>query len=566
MGLNTFLREWDERYDGDCHMVRSIVPSGHYHCGLEQGSTAHHTRESLIYAIALLRSREAFRRERAADVVSAVLALQDREAGSVTCGIWPMYLEEPLGVLRVPDHNYADFLGSQLLYILIAHGQVLPQSLHADLRTGVRFAADAIVRRNMGPHYTNIAFSSAAVTAAAGEQLDDVSLVEYARERFANLKRYTDEHGGFNEYNSPGYAAASMRWCEWVHQFIEDEAVRATCEKLRHLLWAAYADHYHPATGQLVGPQSRAYEDWLNGPLVAFLGERTGVEITYRGEGTPRGDGPEGFFGYVDPVPCPAEVVERFCRLPEPEFETRRRYIRRDTEEASVWGTSWFGGEACLGSVNHDCLWTQRRPVLGYWRTEDDQAVVLRVRFLRNGIDFASAHVCSAQQGNRVLSLFSLLTDTGTWHPSIDLPEVPGLFAAEDFRVRYQLLGRNVAGRGLGDGRFELAAGGHKAVVHTAVGQFGEYTVEWELGRESGGTDDTAMVEGVCYRGPEREFRFGELGDVVLASAVELLPADVSPFEAPVVVTKADDETAEATWGTDPRLCVRGHARAHHYR
>lgn len=565
MDLQSFLSLWDQRYSEQHHMIGSRVPTGHYHCGLEPGTVAHHTRESLIYAIALLQSGEAQRVRRAADVVSVVLSLQDTDPANRTCGIWPMYLEEPLGVLRVPDFNYADFIGSQLLHVLIAHSDDLPADLVQALLRAIRLAADAIVRRDVGPGYTNIAFSGAAVTAAAAEQLGDPGLIEYARERLLRIERYTEDQGGFNEYNSPGYAIASMRWCEWIDQFVRDEPVREAAGRLLRTLWAAYADHFHPATGQLVGPQSRAYQDWLTGPVVSYLRERTGVRIVCRGAEPVEGEGPESFFGYIKAAPCPEDLTSRFGQLPRPEFEQRRRYIRRETDEASVWGTSWFSREACLGSANHDNLWTQRRPVLGYWRTDEDRAVVLRVRFLRNGVDFASAYIRNAQKGSRVLSLFSLLTNKGDWHDHIDRPGVPGRFPAEDFRVRYELIGRGVTGKDLGDGRYELSAGEHKAIVHTAPGRFGPHQVTWELGRAEHESDSGVTVDGVCYAGPEREFTFGELGDVLLAAAVEVLPEAADPTEAPVTIRKTDDEKVEATWLTRPPLRVTGHARAHPY-
>ena len=42
--------------------------------------------------------------------------IKDRDSTSERYGIWPMYPEEPLEVLRIPDWNYADFVGSQMVY------------------------------------------------------------------------------------------------------------------------------------------------------------------------------------------------------------------------------------------------------------------------------------------------------------------------------------------------------------------------------------------------------------------------------------------------------------------
>jgi hypothetical protein len=66
---------------------------------------------------------------------------------------------------------------------------------------------------------------------------------------------------------------------------------------------------------------------------------------------------------------------------------------------------------------------------LAYWKTEDDPAVVLRLRFLHDGRDFASMGIRSIQDGPRVLSKFYPIENAGNWHPSLDRPE-NGLFHA----------------------------------------------------------------------------------------------------------------------------------------
>ena len=84
---------------------------------------------------------------------------------------------------------------------------------------------------------------------------------------------------------------------------------------------------------------------------------------------------------------------------------------------------------SCLGTVNRSSFCTQRKPLLAYWKTEDDPAVVLRLRFLHDGRDFASMGIRSIQDGTRVLSKFYPIENAGNWHPSLDRPE-DGLFHA----------------------------------------------------------------------------------------------------------------------------------------
>jgi hypothetical protein len=541
-------------------MMWSTVPEGHYHCGLEPGSRAHQTRESLSYAIELLSSGQAERQTRAGEVIARVLSLQDPDPTSKTYGIWPMYLEELLDVLAVPDWNYADFVGSQLVHILTAYAGALPQDLVRDVAVALGHAAWSIFRRNVGPHYTNIALSGAGVTAAVGERLQEPALIEYARRRLENLIAHYRHHGGFSEYNSPGYAMAGLHWCEWMRQFVKDRAVLRSADILRYLTWRDYGEHFHPATGQLAGPQSRAYTDWLDAQIVAYLRQQTGASVPWRGTETQLEDyvrNPQpALFGYVQPRPCPTDLRERFQSLSETPLDLQQCYICRDPEEASVVGTTWFTDDACLGSINRDNLWTQRRPLLAYWKTPDDTAVCLRLRFLKDGQDFASAYVSNVQNQHRVLSAFSLLTHKGDWHDHIDRPHEGGVFVAEDLRVRYALTGCGVSGAGLGVGRVGLSAGEIRAVIHTTGGRFGPHSVQWQLGQEGEGDEASVYLDGICYQGRQREFRFSELGDVVVAAGIELLAAGEDPSSARIRTAAQGRDRLSVTWPVAPELVL----------
>jgi hypothetical protein len=558
--------EYAAMYDGRSQMVWSIVPEGHYHSNLPSGSRAHHTRESLIHAIDLLASGDADNQRRAGAIVARILSLQDVDPTSKTYGIWPMYLEEPLQVLAVPDWNYADFIGSQLVHILSAHAGALPEDLVHDVRAALGHAAWSIFRRNVGPHYTNIALSGAVVVAAAGERLREPRLVAYARQRLQNLIAHHEYHGGFNEYNSPGYAMADLHWCEWTHQLVEDRRLLELAEQVRHLIWRDYANHFHPTTGQLAGPHSRAYKDWLDAQIVSYLKQATSVAVPFRGderefrayEKNPQ----PPFFGYVEPLPCPRELRARFAALPQKLVAVRNRYIRRGPEIASTVGTTWFSGDACLGSINRDNLWTQRRPLLAYWRTPYDPAVCLRLRFLKDGQDFASAYVTNTQAGQRILSAFSLLTHKGDWHDHIDRPAEDGVFTAEDMRVRFALTGVGAKSSGLGAGRVALIAGDYRAVIHTTGGRFGPHTIHWEFGQDEGEGQTCAFVDGICYQGRERVFRFSELGDVVAATGVELLRVGQEPSASRIQTASYGPDAVKVTWPVADNFVLYGPRRA----
>ncbi len=154
---------------------------------------------------------------------------------------------------------------------------------------------------------------------------------------------------------------------------------------------------------------------------------------------------------------------------PEKEYEITQRFIRKEDDSRSIRGTTWFSQEACLGSINEETFWIQRRVVLGYWKTPEDKAVQLRLRFLCDGRDFVSAWASSRQQGTSVLTGVSFLVDHGDFHPVFYFPENSN-FSAEDFRLRYELLGVGAKGRATGDGRFELSAGSLRALIQPLEG------------------------------------------------------------------------------------------------
>lgn len=555
--LRRYLAEADARFDADVGLLGTHYQGTGYHSRMPDGVWVHPTRENLNYALALLRSGEPSRVERAATIVRRVLQMQDRRPTSATYGIWPYLAEEPLSEMAPPDWNWADFNGALLAHMLHCCTVPLPEGLEGEMRSALGHAAWAIFRRNVGPSYTNIAVMGAAVTLMAGELLDEERLVDYGRVRLHDLVEHTRQHGSFNEYNSPTYTIVALHECERVLQFVRNATARAYAEELRVAAWRVVAEHYHPGTHQWAGPHSRAYSDRLRPDVAAYLSEATGVPIPVHPAAEELG---RGAYTQVTPLPCPSDVVPRFRALPEEPLVVRRQFIRRQTEELSTWGTTWFVEDACLGSVNHDDMWTQRRPLIGYWRTAEDPAVVLRARFLRDGTDFASGYLRNAQEGGRVLSALGMLTDRGDWHVHLDRPR-DGVFHAGRFALRYELDGTGAEAVPLGEGTFELRAGARRAVVHTAEGSWGAWPVRWAVGEEEG----CAYVEGVCYEGPERAFDFRELGQVVVVAGVEILADGEAPAEEPVRVEILGGDLLQATWGAGGAMALRAPNRPHPY-
>jgi len=544
------LAAWDAQYDEARGMTRCFSSDSGYHTKLPAHSAVHGTRPSLEYAVLLLQSGRADRMERVERLITGVLDLQQTDPYAATYGIWPWYLEEPLDQMGTPDWNWADFCGGLLAQMLAKHGDPLPAALRGRMREALGHAGWSIFRRNVSPSYTNIAVMGGWVAAAAGELLDEPRLLDYGRRRLVRMVQYTAEQGGFNEYNSPMYTLLALIEAERALHLVADAKVREAAEALRQESWRMIADHYHPGTKQWAGPHARCYSDCLSAPSAAMISQRVGVAIPVHPEAGRKfdltRDGGVGTF----PMPCPDNLRARFTALPEDPTEIRQRFIRRDSDESSTWGTTWLSERACLGSVNRGTFWTQGRPVLGYWTLgEDHPPAVLRLRFLHDGRDFASGAVYTRQIGPRVVAALGLKLQRGDHHPYLDCP-AGGLFEAEDFRLRCELQGHGARIRAVGPGRWELAAGGHRAVVHGGEGWFDGVAVRWEAGESEG----RVYVEAICYHGARRGFDLAKLERVGLGLGIELLEGSAAASAGAIRMEWGEGESYWVRWEGQPGL------------
>ena len=536
--LAQYLARMEPRYDPEARMTTDVIGGIGYHTALTPGTPVHSTRDSLRYGHQLLMSDSRSHQDRAHEVIRKVISLQDTDPDSATYGIWSWYLEEPLEDMRPPDWNWADFLGATLATILARLPDRVPASLAEEMRASLGHAAAAIVRRDVGPGYTNIAIMGGGGTAAVGELLADDALLVYGRERLRKSVEHARYHGSFNEFNSPTYTFVALAELERPLAIVRDSETREHAESLRRFAWESIAAYYHPATAQFVGPQSRAYSDWLPESTAAKLVNGTGLALPYRASdgalAAPRPDAGEP--PLFPSLPCPEDIRRRFEALPVTPYERHQTLIREKDAARSTTGSTWLDEDACLGSMNRGYFWTQRRVLLGYWRTDEDAAVCLRLRFLHDGRDFASATVENAQAGPAVLTRFGTRPDGGDWHGQLDRPE-DGVFHAESFRARYQLQGVGVSACQLNASTFALRAGHREAVVHVLPGVYFGHDVRWECGQSG----DVAYVDAVCYEGPRAGFDFHNPSRVRVGAGLHLRRVDANGHVAAPVRNDTDE-------------------------
>lgn len=508
------------------------------------GKGKHFTRDNAEYAVALLQ------RGRPEDINRAALIFRKLVTHFVTDPThWAfgvpdrMYQEDPWMLPPYapwysqawkqgkagPDWNFADFIGRHFGHALKRHAGKLPGDLVAVLRERLGDAAWSVFRRNVGSDYTNIAVYGAEITLLAGEVLGEPRLLDYGRKRLRDLIDSYRHHGQFNEYNSPHYTPYAMIPCETILDLVDDPAARADTRWLLDRFWESLATHFHPPTQQLAGPFFRTYSDHLLGPVVDYINIATGLSVQLHPSIKPE------YFAPIHALrDCPSNPIGRFQKLPHDEVTLHEQFIRHDDDAFVTRGVTWLGADACLGSTNAENTGAQRRGLIAYWRTDDDPAVVLRLRLLRDGQDRGSGYGYHAQERNRVLS--SLIHLYGS--PD-DAP-----LTAQSMIARYELRGRGASGRALDAQTFELHAGHRRAVIHTLPPQFCGQPAIWQLRLE----DNVAAVEAVLYQGPTRRFDHPGMGDTLIAAGMELLMPNEAPASSRPFVASVDEQTHAVHW------------------
>lgn len=502
-GFLKALAKQDESYDAGARMLAGPFSSPGYHTTLTSG-TVHRTRDSLVYAVALLDSEDPNRLERAEQILDRVIDLQDQDPDSKTYGIWSWFLEEPLSQMSPPDWNWADFCGTQLLQVAIDHMDRLPKSLQAKVQASILHAARSIKRRNVGPGYTNIAIMGTYVTLVAGERFKDKELFDYGKQRLEKFYKYTQEKGSFSEYNSPTYTVVAINELTRILTHVKDTESLQIAKNLNGFAWYHLARHWHAPTKQWAGPHSRSYSTLLRPSTLAFIQRGTKGQVSFM----PEAEAYESIDAHRIPAKCPDDLVPYFTSLTEPREEVET-FVLNAADEHDLIGHTYLAPEFTLGSINCGDLWNQRRPLVAYWNTPSGPAA-MRVRFLHDGYDYSSASIYTIQDGAELLSAVIFATDRGDTHISLDRI-TDGTIQARDLRMRLQFEGA-IDDLELPDAvhledPIEFESGRMKGQFCVHAAQIDELPARMEVDHD----DDGAWIDVVLYNGVPREFDFNKI-------------------------------------------------------
>lgn len=519
------------------------APKG-YHSNFDRGTRVHPTRAAMERAIFLLASPYDEHHVEGNRVLSKVLDLQDCDPLSKTFGLWSWYAEESLNSMALVDYNWADFQGAVLIIILHDFSYRLESGVRLKAERSLEYCCRAIMKRNVGPAYTNIAITGATVTAAAGEILRNKEFLDFGRQRILRSLVHFRESGAFAEYNSPAYLPVVIEELERMLYLVSDSECRNAAKELLTNTWVMIAARYHVPTGELAGPHSRSYSERLSAKTRGMLLARIGYPDS---QNKPAQSAAEA--SVLVPMRQVEESLKKyFTIIPDKPREIKTMFVK-SRPAFDVVGTTWMDTRSTIGTASYHTFWEQARGLVGYWVIDDEDdannndnnenknssnnyrnvnlsvkksgnetVAVFRLRFKHNGNDFASAWGRHYQKDNKVLTAIGLLNNQGSMHPSMD--RSVGIFRARSFVVEYHLDGFGSAIRRLDDRRYELSAGSVRVIIHTTPeSQFDGKPIEWKM--ESNFT--SATLTGVCYEGEEREFEFAKLKNTRIALGLELL-------------------------------------------
>lgn len=517
--LEAVIANANARYDAAVDLFATEARGIVYHSRIRSG-TVHPTRDAFVLAGALLDHGGEEEAQRAFRVLRRVLTAQDTNPENKTYGIWPWFWEEPLPQMNPPDWNWADFCGQAIYFILRRHAARLPEDLRQDLTLALGHAARSIERRNMGPHYTNIAVLGTFVTMAASEYLGWEDLHEYAYARLKRFAAWTDQLGTFSEFNSPTYTSVTITALAQMLQFWQDPKARELAERVHYRAWEHLVAHWHAPTRQWAGPHSRCYTTDLrrNSHAQIMLQKATqGALQFYDPQNLTEGNWEVSFTDFF----CPPELLLSLLTLREAR-QHRERFEPEDnnTGRIAAVGTTYLDPRFALGSCTRQNFWNQCRPLLMYWG-DAGQAHSLRLQCLHDDFDFASGQFFSAQQKDSVLVGINFGNNGGDQHIHLDSIQ-NGRFPARDLRLRLEIDG---APEGCEkDKRFTLGEplrldlGDIQLWVCFPAAVFGTETPRCEIRRDG----HTLMLDVVFYSGPQKEICWEEVGQAYAGMALSI--------------------------------------------
>jgi hypothetical protein len=538
------LERFNEKYDEEVKMIKSPFSSPGYHTTLK-GGFVHSTREAFTYVVGLLDSNIEEYRLRAIEILEKVIALQDTNPENKTYGIWSWFYEEPLEKMAPPDWNWADFCGKELLQVIIDHSHRLPEDLVNKVKTSIMHACKSIIRRNMGPHYTNIAIMGTYVTLVAGELLGDAEILSYAKQRLERVHQYNMYHGSFSEYNSPSYTILALEDISRMLNHVKDEKCISMIKDLNEIGWRCVAEHFHAPTRQWSGPHSRCYTTLQGNTLMSKLQ----LALDNKAKFVNDDELEVQLETYRIKLKCPEKYISYFSALTDDRI-LKETYVKGSEDRRAEMSYTYLNREYSIGSFYKSDFWNQKRSVVAYFG-DYEAPVYMYLRCLHDYYDYSSGAIHTVQNKGKILSIINFATNGGDTHCNLDMVK-NATIKAEDIRIRVELGGAikalTVPKYWSSTNTVQCLSEAITLNVSVPYCSFGDNEIKYEIIQR----EDNVFIDIVLYSGENKDICFTELEEAVCCIAIELASKEEEEcINIKDIVLEKKEEILKATWTTN---------------
>ena len=363
-------------YDDDAKLVHS--PNAALGAGTRAGR--YMVRESSWYALGLLFRDGPGDRQRAAEIIDAVLKEQYLKPGVRWYGTYKRTPEEPdptekSEIWRGYDPNWRVFIGTTWAMMLIEYPDRVPKELAARMYQAIDRSIDGeIAEGRLLPTYTNIALMYGFLWDFAAVHDKRVDWQKSSAEWNDTVDRIFRQHDAFFEYNSPTYCGVDLYGLALWRDYGSTEHMRAMGAEMEAGLWRDMASYYQPALRNISGPYDRAYgmnmEEYVS---VVGVWMRTvlGVEHAPLPKITPTTD-------HVADVWFAPHIAILGTHIPADAVAKMRQFsgehfVRKQIDDNRI-ATAWIGNKVIFGGeLTHKTKdagpTSQFHPATVQWRT-----------------------------------------------------------------------------------------------------------------------------------------------------------------------------------------------------
>lgn len=345
-------------------------------------------------------------------ILRAIRQGQHRVTGHPADGVWHWAITDATiaGETDFPrDRNTAGFMGCALVRIWASDPHKLADWPAADFdlfKDAVRRSVDAGLRWWVRVGYTNPQCLDFYLGWVAADLLGDPSLRDRTREHLETFLAYARTTETFEEYLSPTYMAVNLTGLVPLAHYARSTPDAALLSDLLAQTWRHIGQSAHTPTGELCAPHARAYgdtaierADHLYGWLHLAAPEAYPMHLVDAADSPAERVAQGGFFAWFqreprvfDGLAAPGLYVP--LGLPRDVRKELTAKFRRPVERRVV--TEWIGrcgwkppydlskpqppaprfrlatrcraANFCLGSINEQDSWRQRRSVVAYWK------------------------------------------------------------------------------------------------------------------------------------------------------------------------------------------------------